>query len=399
MTLKIGIVAGEPSGDRLGGDLFRALKRSTPIASVGIGGTELVAEGLESLVPLDALSMHGFREPLQRLPFLWDTLKRVEQQMLDAQVDVFVGVDFNVFNLLLERRLRRRGIAVVHYVSPSVYAWRRGRTRRVARAADVLLTLFPFEPAMYAGQPIRAVYVGHPLADQIQRRDAAKLLDTGSYESQAPRSARQEARVSLGLLPDETVITLMPGSRMSEINSMLVPFLRTAQLLKQHMPAVKFLLPCATSAIETRIRNELDQPGFAELLATPVYNKSRELLAASDAALIKSGTSTLEAMLLGIPMVVAYRLPALTYRIVRPLLRTKFVALPNILAGEELVPELLQDQMQPEALARAVLEQLDEVNQRPLKERFLQIHSELQQGASANAAEEILRLVGRTNVE
>ena len=250
---------------------------------------------------------------------------------------------------------------------------------------------------MYAGQPIRVVYVGHPLADQIQRSDEPTLENASSLESQAPRSARQEARESLGLLQDEIVITLMPGSRMSEINSMLVPFLRTAQLLKQQLPAVKFLLPCATPAIETRIRNELDQPGFAELLATPVYDKSRELLAASDAALIKSGTSTLEAMLLGIPMVVAYRLPALTYRIVRPLLRTEFVALPNILAGEELVPELLQEQMQPEALARALLEQLDEANQQSLKARFLQIHSELQQGASANAAQEILRLVERPN--
>ena len=392
MTLKLGIVAGEPSGDRLGGDLLRALKRETPISCLGIGGTELSAEGLQSIIPLESLSMHGFAEPIKRLPFLWKTLKRVEERVLDAQVDVFVGVDFNVFNLLLEARLRRRGIPVVHYVSPSVYAWRRGRTRRVAKSADVLLTLFPFEPPLYAGQPVRAVFVGHPLADQIQRRDAPS--EQGGIHGSAS-SAREEARASLGLNASDTVVTLMPGSRMSEISAMLPAFLRSVVLVQKQLPRLKVLLPCVTPAIESVVQEQLKAADFAGLniqLSRNQANRSRELLAASDAALIKSGTSTLEAMLLGVPMVVAYRLPALTYRIVKPMLRTRYVALPNILADEPLVPELLQEEMQPPALAKALLEQLGADSQATVKRRFLEIHSQLQQGASANAAREVIAL-------
>jgi len=390
--LKVGIVAGEPSGDRLGGDLLRMLKREVAVSSYGIGGAELAAEGLSTLVPLDKLTMHGFAEPLRRLPFLWQTLKRVEEQVLDERVDVFVGVDFNVFNLLLEARLKRRGVPVVHYVSPSVYAWRRGRTRRVARSADVLLTLFPFEPPLYAGQPLRAVFVGHPLADHIQRSDE----EVESAEQRAGRpgslSAREEARASLGLDATATVLTLMPGSRMSEINTMLPVFLQAAVLLQASQPGVKFLLPCVTAEIEMAIKEKLQHSEFAELDLLLVRDRARELLAASDAALIKSGTSTLEAMLLGVPMVVAYRLPALTYRIVAPMLRTQFVALPNILAGEALVPELLQDAMQPAALAEALTAQLKGDASQHVRRRFLQIHAQLQQGASKNAAHEVLAL-------
>lgn len=405
MTLKVGIVAGEPSGDRLGADLLRALKRETEVTSVGIGGSELCAEGLRSLVSLEELTMHGFAEPLRRLPFLWQTLKRVEEQVLDEQADVFVGVDFNVFNLLLEGRLKRRGVPVVHYVSPSVYAWRRGRTRRVARSADVLLTLFPFEPPLYAGEPLRAVFVGHPLADQIQRSDVRPQTSddassdlTGQRSISATLTARAEARASLGLAGSDAVVTLMPGSRMSEIRMMLPAFLRASVLLRAqmgHPSSVKFLLPCVTNEVELSIKNALQNPDFKALDIRLERDRSRELLAASDAALIKSGTSTLEAMLLGVPMVVAYRLPEITYRIVKPMLRSRYVALPNILAGEALVPELLQYEMQPAALAQALLAQLNEDNTLHVRRRFLEIHGQLQQGASANAAREVLTLANQ----
>lgn len=405
MTLKLGIVAGEPSGDRLGGDMLRALKRETAVEAIGIGGSELCAEGLKSLVALEELTMHGFAEPLRRLPFLWQTLKQVEEQVLDERADVFVGVDFNVFNLLLEGRLKRRGVPVVHYVSPSVYAWRRGRTRRVARSADVLLTLFPFEPPLYAGEPLRAVFVGHPLADQIQRSDESpQTADISSAEPTDQRgisatlSAREEARASLGLAVADTVVTLMPGSRMSEIRMMLSAFLRASELLRVQMSSatsVKFLLPCATGEIEMAVKSALQQSDFKELDIRLERGRSRELLAASDAALIKSGTSTLEAMLLGVPMVVAYRLPEVTYRIVKPMLRSRYVALPNILAGEALVPELLQDEMEPAALAQALMTQLNEDNKLKVRRRFLEIHTQLQQGASANAAREVLALANQ----
>ncbi len=383
MTLKLGIVAGEPSGDRLGGDLLKALRSKCEVASFGIGGPEIAAQGVQSLVALDQLSMHGFAEPLKRLPFLWQTLKRVEEQMLDERVDVFVGVDFNVFNLLLEGRLKRRAVPVVHYVSPSVYAWRAGRTRRVARSADVLLTLFPFEPPLYDGQAVRAVFVGHPLADQIGPRDV---------QTETAVKARAETRNRLGLADGDVVVTLMPGSRMSEIGAMLPAFLQTARLVQKQRPEVRFFLPCATQAIEAVIRAQLQQPEYAGLAISLVTAGAREILAVTDAALIKSGTSTLEAMLLGVPMVVAYRLPRLTYEIVRRMLRTEFVALPNILAGQALVPELLQNDMQPLALSAALMRQLDADNQLLVKRRFAQIHARLRCGASANAAREVLQL-------
>ena len=386
MALKLGLVVGEPSGDRLGAGLVRALQAHTRVEPFGVGGELLSQLGLASLVDLEELSMHGFSEPLRRLPFLWSTLKRVEEQMLDERVDAFVGVDFNVFNLLLEARLKRRGVPVVHYVSPSVYAWRRGRTRQVARSCDVLLTLFPFEPPLYEHDPVRAVFVGHPLADDIT--PVTSLAEA--------RSRRESSRVALGLAataaPDELVVTLMPGSRASEIRQMLLPFLQAALLVAQQRPGVRFLLPCATDRIEVLVRQRIGEDVFSSLPLTLVCGQARDALCASDAALIKSGTSTLEAMLVGVPMVVAYRLPSASYQIVRRLLRTDFVALPNILAGEALVPELLQNDMQPAALAGALATQLDGDARVNVRARFLGIHQTLRSDASATAAREVLGL-------
>ena len=273
--LKLGIVAGEPSGDRLGAGLVSALQRShadTPVELYGVGGDLLADCGLNSLVALAELSMHGFAEPLQRLPFLWSLLRRIEEQMLDERVDVFVGVDFNVFNLLLEGRLKRRGIPVVHYVSPSVYAWRRGRTHRVARSCDVLLTLFPFEPPLYVDTPVRAVFVGHPLADEIE--PATNPIDD--------QTRRAHARQLFDLPPgDSPVVTLMPGSRTSEVRQMLRPFLHTALLVLEQQPGARFLLPCASAEIETQVREALSKREFAALPMIPVDGQAREALRAS----------------------------------------------------------------------------------------------------------------------
>lgn len=381
--LRLGLVAGEPSGDRLGAGLVHALRTQAPVDLFGVGGDLLGELGLESLVELEELSMHGFTEPLRRLPFLWKLLTRIEQQMLDERVDVFVGVDFNVFNLLLEGRLKRRGIPVVHYVSPSVYAWRRGRTRRVARSCDLLLTLFPFEPPLYSQAPVRAVFVGHPLADDI----ALRATDTEA-------ELAQKQALDKFCLPtvEGPVITLMPGSRSSEVEQMLVPFLQTAVLVAEQKPGARFLLPCATVAIESTVKQRIEAGMFAGLRLTPVRGQARDALRASDAALIKSGTSTLEAMLVGVPMVVAYRLPTATYQIVRRLLRTDYVALPNILAGEALVPELLQHNMQPATLAQALAVQLQSAVSVEVRSRFTEIHQSLRCGANANAAREVLGL-------
>lgn len=372
----IGVVAGEASGDNLGRGLLLALRRRYPDARfVGIGGAGMLAAGLDPVVSMERLSVNGFIDPIRRLPELVEILRRLLKRFDDERPDVFVGVDFNVFNLLLERRLKSRGIPTVHYVSPSVYAWRRGRIRRMARAADMLLTLYPFEPALYAGTPVRAVFVGHPLADAIDPEAGGG-------------AARGEARRQLGLADDATVVAVLPGSRLSEVKLMGGCFLDAAERIARQRPGTRFVVPCVRPAIaEWLAAARLDHPALA---LTPYDGDARLALTACDAALVKSGTSTLEAMLLRRPMVVSYRLGPLTYRIVRRMLRTPYVALPNILAGRELVPELLQDAATAEALAAELVAVLDKARNDPeyLRE-FGRLHAALRQDADARAAEAV----------
>lgn len=380
MSLRIGIVAGEPSGDRLGAGLLQALRELGSVDAVGVGGQELTAVGLELIAPMADLTMNGFVEPLRRLPSLWRLLRTIEQRVVAAQVDLFVGVDFNVFNLLLERRLKRRGIKTVHYVSPSVYAWRRGRINRMARSADLLLTLFPFEPALYAGQPLRTAYVGHPLADEIA-------------QATADPSRRNRARAGLGVPAEDLLIALMPGSRRSELRFMLAPFLGAAQAFARTHPDARFIVPCATPVLADLVRRELRSTVFANLPIKVVEGRAREALAASDAALVKSGTSTLEAMLLGVPMVVCYRLGLVSYQIVKRLIRTPFIALPNILAQRALVPELVQDALQPELLAAELERQLSQDSMTELRVAYSELHKQLSCNANRRAAAEVRGLL------
>ncbi|MGA1372623.1 MAG: lipid-A-disaccharide synthase [Pseudomonadales bacterium] len=379
-TLVIGMVAGEASGDRLGAGLMREIKaRGGAVRFVGIGGTRMCAEGLKPWFPQDSLSVNGFIEPLRRLPELWRLLRDVETRLLRERVDVFVGIDFNVFNLALERRLRARGVRTVHYVSPSVYAWRRGRVHRVAEAADLLLTLFPFEPPLYAGTGLRAICVGHPLADAIDpQRDAG--------------AERRRSRLQLGFGVDDTVIALLPGSRRSEVRLMTNLMLDAARLIAQHRAEARFVIPCLNPELRDWIQAASRR--YPEVSVTLVDGQARAVLTASNAAMVKSGTATLEAMLLGCPMVVTYRLGAVTHAVVRRLVRTPFVALPNILAGQALVPELLQSAATPTALAVALLQQLD----RPqLDPGYLQacslLHSDLRRDADRTAASAVLDLL------
>jgi lipid-A-disaccharide synthase len=376
----IGIVAGEASGDNLGRGLMAALRRRHPGARfVGIGGPGMLAEGLESLVPMDRLSVNGFIDPIRRLPELLGILRLLLARFERERPDVFVGVDFNVFNLLLERRLKDRGIPTVHYVSPSVYAWRRGRVRRIGRAADVLLTLYPFEPAYYADTPLRAVFVGHPLADAIDPESGGA-------------AGRAEARAALGLPDAATVVALLPGSRMSEVRLLGDTLLDAAVLIARRRPGTRFVVPC----VRPQIRAWLDRAlaSRAGLAVSAHDGTARLALTACDGALVKSGTSTLEAMLVGRPMVVCYRLGALTYRLVRALLRSEHVALPNILAGHTLVPELLQDAATPAALADALLGELDKAARQPeYLAEFRRMHLALRRDADARAAEAVAALL------
>ncbi len=372
----IGILAGEASGDNLGRGLMAELKRRYPQARfVGIGGPGMREEGLDSLVSMDRLAMNGFAAPLKRLPDLMSILRRVLAQFDRERPDVFVGVDFNVFNLLLERRLKRRGVPTVHYVSPSVYAWRRGRIGRIARAADALLTLYPFEPALYRESAVRAVYVGHPLADAIDpdADDAA---------------ARRRARAALGLAGSEVVVALLPGSRMSEVNLLGALFLQAAALMTRERPGLRVVVPCPRPAISAWLESASGARAGLDLVS--YAGDARLALTACDVALVKAGTGTLEAMLLRRPMVVSYRLGAITAWLVRRMLRTPYVALPNILAGRALVPELLQNDATAPALARRTLAELDKAGGDPeYLAEFARLHRLLRRHADARAAEAV----------
>ncbi|MEM1432772.1 MAG: lipid-A-disaccharide synthase [Pseudomonadota bacterium] len=369
----IGVLAGELSGDALGAGLMQALRERYPDARfLGVGGPAMQRFGLESLADLEILSVNGFIEPVKRFPALLRLLLDLERSFAEAQIDVFVGVDFNVFNLLLERRLRRRGFATVHYVSPSVYAWRRGRVRTVARAARLLLTLYPFEPPLYRGQPLSVVYVGHPLADRI-------APDAGSADAQ--RVARQ----ALGVAPEATCLGLLPGSRGSELEYHLPLFLAAAEEVDAALGAVTWVLPCPRRSLRSQIDRALSE--HPDLSVIVDDGTAQRALTAADGAFIKSGTSTLEAMLLRRPMVVCYRLGAATYRVLTLLVRVRTFALPNILAGRPLVPELIQDAATPLTLARALLAELEQAQSRDdYFAPFDELHTLLRRDASKQAA-------------
>ena len=378
--LRIGIVAGEASGDALGGGLMAALKRHVPAVEFsGIGGPRMLAEGLRPRAELSRLNVNGFVDPLKRLPDLLRILRGLVRHFASPPVDAVIGVDFNVFNLLMERAVKRRGIPTAHYVSPSVYAWRQGRVKRVARAADLLLTLFPFEPALYAGHPVKAVFVGHPLADEI-------AADAGD----APAQAR--ARAAIGLPEHGTVIALLPGSRMSEVALLGALMLEAARRLAAELGPCAFVAPCVNERVAAAMRALKE--GYPDLRLHLVNGHAQPALAAADGALVKSGTATLEAMLLRRPMVVTYRLGRLTYRIVKALKQPGFVALPNILSGRELVPELLQDDAEPAKLATALLGEMRRAEREAgYFDEFKRQRARLAGDASEQAARAVLTLV------
>ncbi|MEM1230035.1 MAG: lipid-A-disaccharide synthase [Pseudomonadota bacterium] len=378
--LSLGMLAGEASGDLLGAGLLGALAaQGHAPRAVGVGGPAMRQAGLESLVPMDRFAINGFVEPVRRLPELWRLLGALERDVLSQRLDAFVGIDFNVFNLLLERRLKRAGMPTAHYVSPSVYAWRRGRIERLAQSADLLLCLYPFEPPLYSGSPVRAVYVGHPLADEI-----APVRDR--------QPAAREARAALGVPPGHECIAILPGSRSSEISAMLPLFLEAARRLQVAVKPVTFVLPCPRPALLAPVRQAL--AAYADLHCIVDEAPARQALTAASAAFVKSGTSTLEAMLLRCPMVVSYRLGALSYQVVKRLLRTEFIALPNILAGRALVPELLQDDATPARLASALLVELDRsARDSEYQQACARLHDELRCDANSRAAQAIAELV------
>lgn len=374
--MRIGVVAGEASGDLLGARVLAALRMRFPgLVVEGIGGPLMEAQGLRSMFPLERLSVMGFVEPLKRLPELLRIRRSVYDHFDASPPDLFLGIDSPDFNLRLERRLRERGITTAHLVSPSIWAWRQGRIHSIKRAVDMMLCLFPFETAIYAEQGIPACFVGHPLADEL-----------------SPQPDRTAARRALGLDSAPTTLALLPGSRGSEVRLLAPLFLQAARLLRQSDPGLALVLPAAGPARESELRQLLGS--YRDLGVTVVQGRSREVMAACDAVLVASGTATLEAALLKRPMVVAYRMGALSWLLLKWLVKTPYAALPNILAGRALVPELLQRAATPAALAAALRPLLagGPAATRQLG-AFEGIHRELCQDYGERAAEALSALV------
>lgn len=372
--LKIALVAGEASGDILGAGLMQAIKARHPDAQfIGVGGPRMQAEGLDSYFPMERLAVMGLVEVLGRLPELLKRRRRLIRTLIDEQPDVFIGIDAPDFNLGVELKLRQAGIRTVHYVSPSVWAWRQKRVLKIQRACDLMLTLFPFEAQFYEAQQVPVCFVGHPLADAIPL--------------EADRAA---ARAALGLPEQGGVVALLPGSRGGEVERLGSLFLDAAERLRALRPGLRFVLPCANA--ERRAQLEAMLAG-RELAVSLLDGRSHEALAACDAVLIASGTATLEALLFKRPMVVAYRVAPLTYRILRRLVKSPYISLPNLLATRLLVPELIQEAATPDALAASLAPLLDDGAVQT--EGFDAIHRTLRRGASARAAEAVLQLLER----
>ncbi|MDH0893952.1 MULTISPECIES: lipid-A-disaccharide synthase [unclassified Pseudomonas] len=371
--LLVALVAGEASGDILGAGLMQALKARHPhVEFIGVGGPRMEAEGLVSAFPMERLSVMGLVEVLGRLCELLGRRRRLIRDLIAEKPDVFIGIDAPDFNLTLELKLRQAGIRTVHYVSPSVWAWRQKRVLKIREACDLMLTLFPFEARFYLDHQVPVRFVGHPLANTIPL--------------QADRAG---ARETLGLAADESVVALLPGSRGSEVARLGELFLDAAERLRALRPGVQFVLPCANA--ERRVQLEAMLAG-RNLPLRLLDGRSHEALAACDAVLIASGTATLEALLHKRPMVVAYKVAPLTYRILRRLVKSPYISLPNLLAERMLVPELIQDAATPDALAQALAPLLDDGAVQT--EGFDVIHRALRQDASQQAADAVLKLVG-----
>lgn len=383
-NFRVGIVAGEASGDILGAGLIRALREHYPDLQVeGIGGPLMLAEGCHSFFPQDHLAVMGLIEPLKRLPELLRIRRFLREYFLANPPDVFIGIDSPDFNMSLEQSLRTAGVKTVHYVSPSVWAWRQGRLKKIARATDLVLTLFPFEERFYRDHAsrypsLRAVCVGHPLADSIPMG-----------------SDNQQARAALSIPSSATVIALLPGSRAGEVERMGRLFLDAARCCTQQEKTLSFVMPAANAARREQLQAMLAD--YSDLTVQLVDGQSQLCMAASDAVLMASGTTTLEAMLLKRPMVVAYKMARLSFAIISRLLKVPYVSLPNLLANKPLVPEFLQEQATAENLSNALLEILNAPNKvAAMQQSFAEIHADIRRDASRAAARAILELLPKT---
>ncbi|XPF96474.1 lipid-A-disaccharide synthase [Colwellia sp. RE-S-Sl-9] len=371
----IGIVVGEHSGDTLGEGLIIALKRTYPNAKfVGIGGPKMLAQGFESLFAMDELSVMGIVEVLGRLKRLMYVRKSVVNYFKENKPDIFIGIDAPDFNLTLEEKLKQCGIKTVQYVSPSVWAWREKRIFKIARATHLVLSLLPFEKKFYDKHNVPCTFVGHSLADDIP------LV-----------SSKTEARKSLNLPENAKILALMPGSRGGELAKLVEPFLQSALILAEQDDNLLFIAPMISEKRAeqfTTLKNEI----APNLPVQIIINQTHKVMAASDCLLTASGTVTLEAALIKRPMVITYKFNLITYMLAKWLVKLKWFSLPNLLANETLVPELLQDEVVPEKIVPLLQQFLNE-DQSNLNEKFMKIHQSLKQDASEKAAQAIIGLI------
>jgi lipid-A-disaccharide synthase len=375
--LRVAMVAGEPSGDLLAASLLEGLNERLPAGTQfnGIGGPRMTAAGFDAHWPMDKLTVRGYVEALKHIPEILGIRNELKRQLLAEPPSVFIGVDAPDFNFGLEHALRDAGIPTVHFVCPSIWAWRGGRIKKIVKAVDHMLCVFPFEPALMEKAGIASTYVGHPLADEIPL-----VPDV------------EGARRALGLAEGGPIIAVLPGSRRSEIALIGPTFFDAMELMQLREPGVRFVMPAATAALR-----ELLQPLVAahpNLALTITEGKAQVAMTAADAILVKSGTVTLEAALLKKPMVISYKVPWLTGQIMQRQGYLPYVGLPNILAGRFVVPEILQHFATPEALADATLKQLnDDANRATLTEIFTEMHHALRQNTAQRAAQAVAQVL------
>jgi lipid-A-disaccharide synthase len=377
--LRVGIVAGESSGDTLGAALIAALRaRVRQVECFGVAGPKMIAAGCEAWAHSEELAMMGFTEPLRHLPRLLKLRSMLTSRFGALRPDVFVGIDAPAFNLGLEKRLKGRGLKTVQYVSPQVWAWRQGRVRTMGKACDLVLCLLPFETDFYSQHGVRAVFVGHPLADQIP-------LEVD----------REAARRDLGIDSEGTVVALLPGSRMGEVERLGADFAAAAAWIAERRPDIRFIAPMASA----RVRSVFERQAAALPGTVPIAvldGQAQRALAAADAVIVASGTATLETLLTGRPMVVAYRVSAATAFLLRTLglVKVPYFSQPNLLVGRRLVPELLQEEVSGAALGAALLHEIEDApHVSELSREFRKVHEVLRRGGADRAATAILDLV------
>ncbi|MEA3180768.1 MAG: lipid-A-disaccharide synthase [Gammaproteobacteria bacterium] len=381
-SLSVGIVAGESSGDTLGAALINALRAQVPnLKCFGVAGPKMIAAGCDAWASSEELAMMGFTEPLRHLPRLLKLRSMLMSRFSTLHPDVFVGIDAPAFNLGLEKRLKQRGLKTVQYVSPQVWAWRQGRVRTIGKACDLVLCLLPFETDFYAQHGVRAVFVGHPLADQIP-------LEVD----------RAAARRELGIDSDATVVALLPGSRMGEVERLGADFAAAAAWIAERRPDIRFVAPTASArvraAFERQVAALLTMSGAPAI--TLLDGQAQRALAAADGVIVASGTATLETLLTGRPMVVAYRLSSVTAFLLRTLglVKVPYFSQPNLLVGRRLVPEFFQEEVSGAALGAALLHEIEDPRHvSELSREFRTVHEVLRRGGAERAAAAILATV------